>query len=123
VGGKTVKKRVLFAGLSGGMVMLTWLFVTNAVLPFKSNLIHRVLPLQDQLEVHEALKKNIAEPGTYSIPYLSREEEDRFPDYRNQPVYTVIFEEYAHGIPCCLVEVLQEGSLCGGHGCDHRSER
>jgi hypothetical protein len=96
VGGKTVKKRVLFAGLSGGMVMLTWLFVTNAVLPFKSNLIHRVLPLQDQLEVHEALKKNIAEPGTYSIPYLSREEEDRFPDYRNQPVYTVIFEEYAH---------------------------
>ena len=92
-----MKKRVLFAGLSGGFVMLTWLFVTNAVLPFKSNLIHRALPLQGQLDVHEALKENITEPGTYSIPYLSREEEDRFPDYRSQPVFTVIFQEYSHG--------------------------
>ena len=51
MGDRTVKKRVLFAGLSGGMVMLTWLFVSNAMLPFKSNLIHGVLPLQDQLGI------------------------------------------------------------------------
>lgn len=92
-----MKRRVLVAGLSGGVVMLVWLFVVNAVLPLKSNLIHRALPLQDQLEVHEAMKGRIVESGTYSIPYLSREEEDQFPDYRSQPVFTVVFEGYAHG--------------------------
>jgi len=92
-----MKKKVLFAGAAGGMVMLTWLFVTNAVLPLKADLIHGVLPFQAQLEVHEALKKAVKGSGTYSIPYLSRAEEARFPDYRYQPVYTVIFQEYAHG--------------------------
>ncbi|MHC4509083.1 MAG: hypothetical protein ACYTAO_09005 [Planctomycetota bacterium] len=37
VEGQTVKKRVLFAGLSEGMMTLTWLSMANAVLPFKSN--------------------------------------------------------------------------------------
>jgi len=90
-------KRVLFAGLSGGIVMLAWLFVTNAVLPLKSDLIHRHLSFQSQVETHEALKENVTEPGTYSIPYLSREDEVRFPEYRNQPVFTVIFSGFTHG--------------------------
>ncbi len=92
-----MNKRILFSGLSGGLAMLVWLFVTNAVLPFKTTLIHKTLPFQSQLEVHGALKEAITEPGTFSIPYLSQDEEGRFPDYRNQPVYTVIFEEYSHG--------------------------
>lgn len=92
-----MKKEVLVAGLLGGAVMLVWLFVTNAVLPFKSNLIHQVLPLSNQLVVHEALRDNITESGTYSVPYLSLEEETQFPDYRNQPVYSITYEGYTHG--------------------------
>ncbi len=92
-----MKKKVILAGLSGGIVMFGWLFLTNAVLPFKSNLIHRVLPLQAQLEVHGALGKWVTDPGSYSIPYLSREEEERFPDYRDQPTYSIVFEGYTHG--------------------------
>jgi hypothetical protein len=92
-----MKKDVLVPGLLGGIVMLVWLFVTNAVLPFKSNLVHQVIPLAPQLEVHEALKDNITAPGTYSIPYLSREEEARFPDYRSQPVFSIVYEGYTHG--------------------------
>jgi hypothetical protein len=92
-----MKKEVLAAGLLGGIVVLVWLFVTNAVLPFKSNLIHQVIPLANQLEVHEALKDNIRESGTYNVPYLSREEEAQFPDYRNQPVYSITYEGYTHG--------------------------
>ncbi|KPJ94489.1 MAG: hypothetical protein AMS18_03625 [Gemmatimonas sp. SG8_17] len=92
-----MKKEVLAAGLLGGTVMLVWLFVTNAVLPFKSNLIHRDLSLANQLEVHQALKDNIAESGTYSVPYLSQEEEVQFPDYRNQPVYSITYEGFTHG--------------------------
>jgi len=53
-----MKKDVLVAGVLGGAAMLVWLFVTNAVLAFKSNLMHRVIPLANQLEVHEVLDEN-----------------------------------------------------------------
>ena len=92
-----MKKRVFLAGVSGGAVMMTWLFVANAVLPFKSDLIHRVIPLEDQLQVHEAVQGRITETGVYSIPYVSPAEEELFPNYRNQPVFTVIFNGYTHG--------------------------
>jgi hypothetical protein len=86
---------VLLAGLLGGAVAFLWLFTTNAVLPYKSSLIHKIAP--NQLVLHQALKENITEPGTYSCPYLSRAEEDQLPDYRNQPVYTIIYQGYTHG--------------------------
>ncbi len=92
-----MKKEVVASGLLGGTVMFVWLFVTNAVLPFKSNIIHRMIPLVNQLVVHEALRENIREPGTYSVPYLSNEDEARFPDYRSQPVYSITYEGYSHG--------------------------
>lgn len=91
-----MKKDVLVAGLLGGAVLFAWLFLTNAVLPFKTNLIHQVLPLATQLEVHEVLARNIPETGTYSVPYLSRQEEELFPDYRTQPVYSITYEGYSH---------------------------
>ena len=91
-----MKRTVLPAGFSGGIVMFVWLFLTNALLPFKSNLIHRALPFHGQVELPEVLKRTVTDPGSYSIPYLSREDEDRFPDYRSQPVFNVVFEGYAH---------------------------
>ena len=92
-----MRKNVLVAGLAGGVVMFSWLLVSNAVLPYKSNLIHQVIPLSDQLEVHQALEGKITEAGTYSIPYLPREQEAQFPDYLNQPVYSINYEGYTHG--------------------------
>ena len=91
-----MKKDVLVAGLLGGAVMLVWLFATNAVLPIKSNLIHKVIPLANQLEIHEVLKDNITQSGTYSVPYLSPQEEAQLADYRNQPVYSITYEGYTH---------------------------
>ena len=31
------------------------------------------------------------------MPHLSRAEEDRFPDYRNQPIYSITYEGGTHG--------------------------
>jgi hypothetical protein len=31
------------------------------------------------------------------VPYLSRDDEDRFPDYRNQPIYSITLEGGTHG--------------------------
>jgi hypothetical protein len=58
-------------------------------------MIHKIAP--NQLDLHRALKESITEPGTYSCPYLSREEEDLLPDYRNQPVYSIVYQGYTHG--------------------------
>ncbi len=92
-----MKKEVFVAGLLGGVVMLIWLTVSNAIIPIKSDLIHASLPLSNQLELHEALKTNITEPGTYSVPYVRWDEESKFPNYRNQPVYSVTYSGYTHG--------------------------
>ena len=92
-----MKKEVWLAGLSGGVAMLVWLFVSNAMLPLKSNMIHKVAP--NQFEVHEALKENITEPGTYSCLYLTRGEEAMMPDYRSQPIYSITYSGSTHGDP------------------------
>jgi len=88
-------RNVLIAGLLGGLAMMFWLFVSNAVLPLKSNLIHQVAP--DQLTLHTALKQSITDPGCYAVPYLSHEEEHLLDDYREQPVYSIVYTGYSHG--------------------------
>ena len=90
-----MNRQVILAGLLGGVVMLIWLVISNAILPFKSGLMHDIAPRQ--LELHAALKESIVESGCYSVPYLSPMEEERLPGYREQPVYTVIYEGVTHG--------------------------
>lgn len=92
-----MRRNVLIAGLLGGVVMTLWMFVSNAVLPIKHELVHQRLPFEDQLALHGALENVITETGTYSVPYLSREDEPRFPDYRDQPVYSIHYSGITHG--------------------------
>lgn len=90
-----MRRNILKAGLLGGVVMMLWLFVSNAMIPIKSQLIHKIPP--NQLELHAALKASITEPGTYTCPYLLREDEHLLEDYRDQPVYSIIYSGYSHG--------------------------
>ena len=90
-----MKKEVLLAGLLGGLVIFVWITISNAVLPYKSNMIHKISP--NQLEIHKVLKENITEIGTYSIPYLSPQDEVLLPDYRNQPVFSITYDGFTHG--------------------------
>lgn len=92
-----MQKNVWLAGFLGGLAMLVWLFVSNALLPVKSNMIHRVVP--NQFDVHQALKNNITRPGTYSCLYLTRAEEERMPTYRSQPIYSITYSGTTHGDP------------------------
>jgi hypothetical protein len=95
-----VRKDVFVAGLLGSVVMFVWLFVSNAMIPLKSNMVHKIVP--NQLEIHKVLKENIKEAGTYSCPYLSREEEDLLPDYRSQPVFSITYAGGTHGDPASI---------------------
>jgi len=92
-----MKKDVVVAGLLGALVMFVWMLISNTMIPYKSSLIHRQLPLDAQLEVHQALKSNITESGTYSVPYLPNEQQEAMADYRSQPVYSVTYENVTHG--------------------------
>jgi hypothetical protein len=92
-----MRKEVWIGGGLGGLTMFVWLFISNAVVPLKSSLIHKIAP--NQLAVHEALKANITEPGTYSCPYLSPAEEAKMPDYRSQPIYSITYSGTTHGNP------------------------
>ena len=92
-----MRKDVVVAGLLGAAVMFVWLVVSNTMIPYKSSLIHRTLPLDAQLEIHEALRANVTEHGTYSVPYLPHELEEEITDYRSQPVYSIIYEGGTHG--------------------------
>jgi hypothetical protein len=100
-------KKVLSAGIGGGIVIVVWLVASNAILPYKTNMIHRIAP--NQLAIHRVLKENITKPGTYTCPYLRPEEESLLPDYRNQPVYSIIYEGYRHsgeGAPTVLFPIV-----------------
>jgi hypothetical protein len=92
-----MKRDVVVAGLLGAVVMFTWLFISNAMIPYKSSLIHRQLPVDAQLEIHLALKSNITENGTYSVPYLPNEEQEAIANYRSQPVYSITYQGVTHG--------------------------
>ena len=95
-----MKKDVLIAGLLGGAVMFVWLLVSNAMIPMKSGMIHKIAP--NQLEIHKVLRENIKETGTYSCPYLSPDEEGLLPDYRNQPIYSITYSGITHGDPVSI---------------------
>ncbi len=92
-----MKRGVLVPGLLGGLVALVWMLISNTMIPMKSNLVHQIAP--NQLELHAALKENITEPGTYSIPSLPPDQQASFPDYQDQPVYSVTYSGYTHGQP------------------------
>ncbi len=92
-----MNRNILVAGILGGIVMTLWLFVSNGVLPVKRDLLNQQLPFDDQQALHNVLAGHITETGHYSVPYVTREEENRFPDYRNLPVYTIQYEGLTHG--------------------------
>jgi hypothetical protein len=99
-----MRKDVVIAGLLGGLVAFVWIFLSNAMVPIKSRMIHKTVP--GQMEVHASLKENITEPGTYSIPYLSNREQEAYPDYRSEPVYSVTYSGYTHGDTGSIADIL-----------------
>ncbi|MBN1826216.1 MAG: hypothetical protein JW958_08115 [Candidatus Eisenbacteria bacterium] len=57
-------KRVLSAGLAGGVVLLVWFVVVNGLLGFKGRI--DMKPLPDERLVYEVLRENVPEPGKYA---------------------------------------------------------
>jgi hypothetical protein len=88
-------KDMLISGILGGMVMFIVMAVCRLFLPAVGNV--ELLAMPDQMPIHAQLKERIANPGTYVVPYLPPEKRSAlFPDYLNEPIFTVTYKGYTH---------------------------
>lgn len=94
-------RRILNAGIMGGVVLIVWTFVINAIFGFRPNIDLKKVP--NEPEIYEILKENIVEPGKYVCnppvsPGLP------FPD--KEPVYGIHYSGIGHG-SAALIMVIQ----------------
>ena len=79
-------KKVVTAGLLGGIALMMWTFVVNGILRFQVSINMKPIPAERQL--YETLKEHIVEPGRYVCnPALTSDW--RFPD--GEPVFSILY--------------------------------
>lgn len=84
-------KRVITAGLLGGVVLMLWTFVVNGLLGFQARI--DMKQIAAEREVYEVLTEHVVEPGRYVCnPALTPEE--RFPD--GEPVFSILYGGVGH---------------------------
>lgn len=84
-------KKVIIAGLLGGLTLIIFVFFVNGIFGFRSRMDMKNIPNQSQ--VYELLKQNIVEPGRYiSNPELNAS--GTFPE--NEPVFSIIYGGMGH---------------------------
>ncbi len=89
-------KNLLISGALGGVMMFIVMGAFRLLLPAAGH--PALLEMPDQVPIHAQLKQRITKPGTYVVPYLSPERRSAlFPDYLNEPIFTVTYTGYTHG--------------------------
>jgi hypothetical protein len=84
-------KRVIIAGLIGGITLIVWAILLNGFLGFKYRIDMKQVP--NEAQVYQILKQNITEPGRYLCnPSLT--ESDIFPE--NEPVFSILYGGMGH---------------------------
>ena len=86
-----MQKKIISAGILGGITLALWTFVVNGLLGFNVRVNMKTIP--DQPAVYETLKTHVVEPGRYVInPELTSE--NRFPV--GEPVFSVLYGGMGH---------------------------
>jgi hypothetical protein len=86
-----MKRKVIIAGLMGGVVLFAWTFVLNGVFGFKRSV--DMKPIPDERQVYEVLKANFVKPGRYiANPELSPS--GAFPG--GEPVFSIHYSGLGH---------------------------
>ena len=84
-------KKVISAGVLGGLVVIVWTFLVNGLFGFQARIDMKRIP--GEREVYEMLKAHIVDPGRYSInPGLTSD--GRFPG--GEPVFSVLYGGVGH---------------------------
>jgi len=86
-----MRKKVISAGLLGGVVLIAWTFVVNGILGFQARI--EMKQIAAERVVYETLKEHIVDPGRYICnPELTAE--GRFPE--GEPVFSVLYGGVGH---------------------------
>ncbi len=85
-------KKVILAGLLGGVALLMWAFVVNGMLGLRAGIDMKQVP--GEREVYELLKESITAPGMYVLnPEVV--EGEGFPG--DEPVFSIAYSGLGHG--------------------------
>ena len=83
-------RKVVVAGVLGGLAMIVWAFVMNGIFWFNKSIAMKDIP--DERAVYEVLKKNIVAPGRYVCnPAVTP---SGFP--LNEPVFGITYSGMGH---------------------------
>ena len=115
-------KKVITAGLMGGVVLIVWMFVVNGLFGFKAGIDMKQMAAERQ--VYAMLKEQIVEPGRYVCnPELTAER--RFPE--GEPVFSVLHGGVGHeaaGVSALIgLAVFLLAPIIGAWLLSHASER
>ena len=84
-------KRVVIAGLIGGVVLMALTFVVNGVFGFRARIDMKQIPAERQ--VYELLRESVTQPGRYVCnPEMTPDR--RFPN--DAPVFSVFYSGMGH---------------------------
>lgn len=84
-------KKVIIAGILGGVVLIIWMFFVNGILGFQSRIDMKQIDAERQ--VYEILKEHIVEPGRYIFnPELA----PGMPFPGGEPVFSVLYGGIGH---------------------------
>ena len=84
-------RKVILAGLAGGIVLTLWTFVFNGVFGFRNRIDMKQVP--NERQVYELLKENVASPGRYLCnPELTAA--GAFPD--GEPAFGILYGGVGH---------------------------
>ncbi len=84
-------KKVVVAGLLGGVVLIVWTFLVNGLLGFNNRINMKQIP--DERLVYELLEEEVYEPGRYICNPEGGEE--GFP--AEGPVFSILYSGMGHG--------------------------
>jgi hypothetical protein len=91
-GGGAMLRRVIVAGLLGGVVWFAWAMVVNGVFGFKARIDMNAIAGEQQ--VYEVLEQHVTRPGRYACnPPLTAD--GRFPE--DKPAFSVLYGGMGHG--------------------------
>ena len=84
-------KKVIIAGLGGGLTLIIWAILINGFFGFRYRIDMKKVP--NEAQVYQILKENITEPGRYLCnPELT--ESNTF--LENQPVFSILYGGMGH---------------------------
>lgn len=84
-------KKVIIAGLLGGLTLLIWVFLINGIFGFRARI--DMKSIANERQVYELLKANIVKPGRYICnPELTSSNNST----ENEPVYSILYGGMGH---------------------------